>query len=605
MLELIAQGTTLDTRWRRPLPDQTVEIGRTTPTYRVPWDNQISRRHVRLIPVGDQVQVEKIAAASNPVFYNGREEDSFKMNRGEHFVIGKTTFTLAADRAFVSLDVPDPVRQRNYSSAYLRQVAYQDADRRIDIINRIPEVISSAVNVEDLLIRMINMLMAGIPPASTIGIVQLETVVDRRSQHNPDASEGSKPHDSIQIIQWDRRGVGSGDFQPSETLIRQAIEKKETILNIWNQSKRSSLQYTFDYENDWAFVCPINGEASPGWGIYVAGANLADDVAGLTESNESQLQDDIKFCELVGSTLKNLLLVKLLERQQSSLRTFFSPIVMDALAGRDPEEVLTPRKCHVSVLFCDLRGFSQTSERMADKLLELLARVSDSLGIMTRRILAHGGVIGDFHGDSAMGFWGWPLEPEQVADNAVSAISAALEIQDEVTSTLRTNPNLQNFQIGLGIASGEAVAGKIGTQDQVKVTVFGPVVNLASRLEGMTRWLDASILTDAETIRHLEFGLEPAARPAIEHLGKYQPFGMKSSLDVFRVLRKGQVAIEDAQFFAKALQHFQEGDWQLAIADFERIGNAHPARELITRFMARHHNEPPAEFEGVIQMQAK
>ena len=96
MLELIAQGTEIDSRWRRPLPNQAIELGRETQAYRVPWDSQISRRHVQLMVGTDMVKVHKFPEAVNPVFFNGQEQDSFIVKPGEHFVIGKTTFTVAA-----------------------------------------------------------------------------------------------------------------------------------------------------------------------------------------------------------------------------------------------------------------------------------------------------------------------------------------------------------------------------------------------------------------------------------------------------------------------------------------------------------------------------
>ena len=593
MLELIAQGPDVDTRWRRQIPNETVELGRATQAYRVPWDGQISRCHVRLTANGDWVQVDKVPEASNPVFLNGQQETSFVLKPGEHFVIGATTFTLAADRAFVSLDVPDPISQKTFSPEFLRQMPYRDADRRIDVLNRIPEVISSAGNVEDLLIRMVNTLMAGVAAASTIGIVRLEKT-----------SEGE-----IEIVHWDRRGFDGGDFQPSETLIRQAIENDATVLNTWNQrkgdGKRVPVDYTYDYENDWAFVSPISSPASPGWAIYVAGTNRSEGSSIDSGSGEADLQGDIKFCELVGSTLKNLLTVKQLERQQASLRAFFSPVVMEAFAGRDPDEVLAPRKCDVAVLFCDLRGFSITSERMADNLLELLDRVSDSLGIMTGEILDHGGVVGDFHGDSAMGFWGWPLEPTEANESAISAVMAALEIQNKVETDLRTNPSLGNFQIGLGLASGEAVAGKIGTRDQVKVTAFGPVVNLASRLEGMTRWLNSNILADTETVKRLESGLPPETRPLTRSLGTFQPFGMEGSLEVFQILPNGSISAAELAVFAEALQSFQRGDWSLAATQLERLPVEDSARQLLAGFIAEHGGTEPTDWSGVVQMRAK
>jgi len=82
--------------------------------------------------------------------------------------------------------------------------------------------------------------------------------------------------------------------------------------------------------------------------------------------------------------------------------------------------------------------------------------------------------VGDFQGDAAMGFWGWPLRQP---DAVLRTCRAALAVRAEFEAT-------EGFHAGIGVATGPAVAGKIGTVDQVKVTVFGPVVNLASRLEG-------------------------------------------------------------------------------------------------------------------------
>ncbi len=609
MLELIAQGKSADARWRRRLPEQAIEVGRATKSYRVPWDAQVSRRHVILVPEQNAVRVEKIPEASNPVFFNGNEAESFTLMPGEHFVIGQTTFSLAADKAFVTMDAPSPISQRTFSPELLRQVPYRNADRRIEILNQLPEVISSAGDVKELLIRMVNTLLSGIPTSSTIGIVELQTI---------DTVEDAS--DSIRVIQWDRRGLDSGDFQPSERLIRQAIELNETTLHIWNQRKRTRPEYTFDYQNDWAFVCPINSDASRGWAIYVAGSNFSGDSTIDAGSGEADVQDDVKFCELVGTTLKNLLLVKQLERQQSSLSSFFSPVVMRAIAGRDPEEVLAPRKCDVSVLFCDLRGFSRTSEAMSDNLLELLARVSDSLGIMTHKILKTGGVIGDFHGDSAMGFWGWPIQPEQSSDNARSAILAAVEIQEAVAQQQRSTPSLHNFQIGLGIASGQAVAGKIGTRDQVKVTAFGPVVNLAARLEGMSKYFGPCILADGVTIERYNASTDKSidgssietASAHPRRLGKFQPFGLEGSFDVYQIVghfdgqdaKQSVMSNESIDGYQKALQHFEVGDWELASKELE----PHCGHDIAAKFLSDYiadQQQPSDDFQGIIRMRAK
>src|SRR6185437_1879212 len=124
---------------------------------------------------------------------------------------------------------------------------------------------------------------------------------------------------------------------------------------------------------------------------------------------------DLKFTELVASILGALRQVRRLQRKQAVLSQFFSPVVIVSLADEDPEVVLAPRKTEVSVLFCDLRGFSLESEKHADDLMGLLERVSKALRVMTYHIMDSGGVVGDFQGDAAMGFWGWPLaQPDAI-----------------------------------------------------------------------------------------------------------------------------------------------------------------------------------------------
>src|SRR5206468_6622837 len=93
------------------------------------------------------------------------------------------------------------------------------------------------------------------------------------------------------------------------------------------------------------------------------------------------LRDEVKFTELLAATLDGLRESRLLAARQASLSQFFSPIVLDALASQDPQEVLAPREADVTVLFCDLRGFTRESERSANDLFGLLERVSQALGV--------------------------------------------------------------------------------------------------------------------------------------------------------------------------------------------------------------------------------
>src|SRR5262249_27611832 len=161
-----------------------------------------------------------------------------------------------------------------------------------------------------------------------------------------------------------------------------------------------------------------------------------------------------------------------LGRQQAGLSQFFAPVVIEALAADDPEEVLAPRETEVSVLFCDLRGFSKTSERSASDLIGLLERVSRALGVMTHQILDQGVVRGACQGAAGMGFGRWPrAEPAATQKAALGAWGIRAQFE---AAAREPNHPLADFRVGIGIATGRAVAGKIGTADHVKVTVFGP-----------------------------------------------------------------------------------------------------------------------------------
>lgn len=576
MLELVAQGVEPNSRWRRQLPvDTEIVLGRETRPWSVEWDLNISRHHFNLVSDGESVRVSKLESAANPVFFQGVSADSFTLQPGQHFVVGKTTFTLLSNRAFVTQDVPDPIRQKTFTNEYLRQLPYRDANQRMEVLNRLPKLISSAANVDGLVQQVASMLLAGIPSATTVGVV---------------ASDSS----GTRLIDWDYRGSDSIEFQPSERLIRTSVESNQSILHVWSGEGKNA-EFTLDYDNDWAFVVPFSGAATPGWGIYVAGRNSMGQGSGHSRQVDADLQDDIKFTELVTSTIANVLLVKSLERQQTSLRPFFAPVVLQAIGEEDPERVLAPRECDVAVLFCDLKGFSKTSEEMAGDLIGLLDRVSQKLGIMTRNILSFGGVVGDFHGDAAMGFWGWPLEQE---DSAKSACLASLSIQDELELISSKNPDLtsRDLEIGMGIATGRAVVGKIGTKDQVKVTAFGPVVNLASRLEGLTRKFGGLILVDQCTAHELDRW--PESGLSSRRLAKVQPFGLRSSYDIFE-LRKTVLSSEHSNNYTAALDAFESGDWPLAKTIFERCPDDDPARNFLLEFI-RDRRSPPEHWSGVL-----
>lgn len=589
MPDLIAQGALARHRWRRSLPEgRAVVLGRAAGAFAVAWDDRVSRRHAELLWTEGRLRVCKLAEARNPIYVRGREVQEAKIAPGEHFVIGQTTFTVSEQRVDVSDAAAPPTLQQTFSAHDLRRRPFRDARARIEVLGRLPEVIAGAASETELFVRLIGLLLTGIPAADAVALVR--------------AAEGDPRAAPIEILHWDRRVLSGEPFEPSERLIRDALARGESVLHVWSDAGEPA--FTAARNVDWAFCAPVLGEATRGWGLYVAGRfGRPGDRAAPGDAGD--LRDDLKFAEVAAATLRALQELRVLQRQRASLSQFFSPVVLDALDEGDPDEALRPRETEVTVLFCDLRGFSRQSEKSAHDLLGLLDRVSKALGVTTHHILEQGGVVGDFQGDAVMGFWGWPLAR---ADDVERACRAALAIRAELEQAARReNDPLAGFRLGIGLATGGAVAGKIGTVDQAKVTVFGPVVNLASRLEGMTKILRAPILLDRNTAErageHLSQQVGRCRRVAV-----VRPLGMDAAVEASELLPpESEHVLKNADLaeYEAALDSFQAGDWDEAFRRLHRVPAADRTKDFLTALIAQHHRAAPKNWNGVIELTSK
>ena len=388
---------------------------------------------------------------------------------------------------------------------------------------------------------------------------------------------------------------------PSERLIRQALESGASVIHAWRQDDGQDASFTQHDGEDWAFCVPLRAATSNTRAAYVAGT--FDQPMAARRS----LQEDVKFVDLACRTLEQLRRLRHLERERASLGQFISPVVMDALGQSRPRRgPRAARGASVRFVLRLARLFPDARNKKRTTCSKLLQRVSGALGVMTRQILEHGGVIGDFHGDSAMGFWGWPIAQ---ADAPLRACQAALAIRREFDRAAKDHSHaLANFRMGIGIASGRAVAGKIGTVDQVKVTVFGPVVNIASRLEGMTKTLRAPILIDAQTAEYAHRQLaEDAGR--LRRVARVRPAGMRAAVDVSELLppadefsampNDGIIAYEEA------LDALQALEWDKAFTALHRVPAEDRVKDFLTVFIAQHNRTPPDDWDGVIPLTVK
>ena len=270
---LIAQGPKPPNTWQHAIPPiGTIVIGRGENAWNVPWEPFISRQHVEITLLIDRLKVVKLTAAANPVYYAGKHHDNFEMRIGESFVIGRTSFMLSDPSVPATPTATDDkvlVKARAVSSGEIARVPFRDAPHRLDVLSKLPSVISSATDDLDLFSRLGDMLLAGIRRADAVALVAANPLCEGPP------SDGKPQSERVQVLHWDRRFAGEGTFEPSRKLVFEAVaEQKETVIHVWgseNSGGAGNRAYTLRGGFDWAFCTPIDSEACPGWGLYVAG----------------------------------------------------------------------------------------------------------------------------------------------------------------------------------------------------------------------------------------------------------------------------------------------------------------------------------------------
>lgn len=595
-MELIAEGPR-GIRARRRIPEEgTLRLGRAPDAdglrqvtiWALAGDPRLSRTHAEVERRGEFVRVRRLPKGRNPLFFRGSASEVFDLAVGEHFVVGETTFRLVDPEAeSPSLPEPDAAAMMSYTFAETRRARYRNADERLEVLTNLHHVIRGANNDEELFSRLVVLLLEGVPSAEAAAIVRLVAREDGDSK--------------IEVCHWDRRDP-TGEFHPSRRLVLDALEhQRHSVGTFWGDGTSEDIdptQYTVSANLDWAFCTPVPGEACADWGLYVAGHSASLSGVG------PDLRPDLRFAELMADILGALKDVHHLQERHTTLSRFFSPLALPVLTRPGGEQALEPRETRVSVMFCDLRGFSRAAEE-ADDLLGLLERVGQALDVMTEAIHIHHGVIGDFQGDAALAFWGWPIDD---ADTVTAACHAALNIRRKFTETRDADDPLANFRCGLGIATGEAVVGMLGTRRQLKIGVFGPVVNLASRLEGITKHLGVPILIDEATAEQLR---STPGSLRLRRLARVRPYGLHQALTVCELLPAlegaGDQVLDDEHIasYETALDDFGAGRWDEAIERLYALPHWDRGKDFLTSYILQNRRQPPVGWDGVIALDSK
>lgn len=209
---------------------------------------------------------------------------------------------------------------------------------------------------------------------------------------------------------------------------------------------------------------------------------------------------------------------------RATLASFVPQQVADRLAAQ-PETAIEPQEVEVSVLFSDIRGFSAVAERLGAR--DVATVVGKHLSAMAEVVAAHGGTIDKFQGDAVMAVFG---APDPLPDHAERALRCAVAMQArqaELNAEGWGVDDLPRLDVGIGVNTGQVIAGTVGGGGRLEYTVVGDAVNIASRLQseadGGEVVASASTVTSAPSI-------------ACESVGERYVKGREEPVEVFRVV---------------------------------------------------------------------
>lgn len=282
---------------------------------------------------------------------------------------------------------------------------------------------------------------------------------------------------------------------------------------------------------------------------------------------------------------------------------YVPPEVVDEMA-QDPEKAsMQGESREMTVLFTDVRGFTTISEGLEPKALSAL--MNEFLTPLTEVIYKHRGTIDKYMGDCIMAFWGAPLKDPNHARNG---LLAGLEMQRTLKGMQDSFKarNWPEIRIGVGLNSGRMSVGNMGSRVRLAYTVMGDAVNLASRLEGITKEYGADIIVGEDTKSAVpEVVFREIDRVRVK--GKdtavtiYEPLGLKNEVP--------QAMLDNADLFQEALRHYRKQEWDMAELRLLRLKTICPEARLYDVFLERiaflRANPPAAGWDGAFTFHSK
>ncbi len=407
--------------------------------------------------------------------------------------------------------------------------------------------------------------------------------------------------DRAEIILWDGRQwnrnpaysyvsdrIDSGQLAaPSKTMLDQALLRTEII--VFPDSLRSGQIGDADSLRGLVAViaCPILDETGDTVGVFYG--DRAIQAAG---GNEHVSNIEEKLVEILVTAIAQGMVRAKREQLVATYQQFFSPKVTDAIR-RDPR-LLEGEDCEVSVLFCDIRGFSRVTDQIGPA--AAMRWVHDTLSELSVHVLESDGVLVDFVGDELLSMWGAPDRSPDHAFRAAFAARRMMNLRNKLSERWKELiPDGVDF--GIGICTGNARVGNTGSSQKFKYGPMGRTVNLGSRIQGLTKQWKVRTLIDGPTERLLPPDM------LRRRICCARVIGMDGDIDLYELFADDD---EDSkqlkQDYETALSIFEVGDHRRASRAFgdlvQRYPKDGPSLQMLVRAV-KQLAEPSDKFDPV------
>ncbi len=324
--------------------------------------------------------------------------------------------------------------------------------------------------------------------------------------------------------------------------------------------------------------------------------------------------DLLQFCTMLfNSLVENAITLKKKIKFEKNIRRAFSRFVPEQIidelvdGAASSDKVSVGEKRDVAILFSDIRSFTSISEM--NKPETIVAFLNRYFTTMCTIIKKHGGTIDKFIGDAIMALFGAPVSYE---DNARRALAAAYEMREALPSVPLEDlvlPPGMTFNIGIGIHYGDVIVGSIGSSDKTDYSVIGDNVNLASRMEGLTKTYGSMILVTDAVKKDIYKTTGGTDGFEFRYLDDVKVKGKEKAVPIYAIDRNREEFSEAYRdFYTKGFELYKEGNWTLAREYFEKAVseiNDDKAANLMLERCIEFEKNPPENWDGAITFHTK